>query len=163
MRALLSGRWQAWQDLPAECSLATLERQFGGSTVLDTTDELGNDSTSCTRSSLNDEPILVWHREREVLLVECDFLSAPLPAPPFHGKEIRRLDAAWGATILRGGEWVMADRGLALVVTSGSKVVTCRGFAATTFDHYVATLRPCQKVLRLPNAARGTAGEEGPP
>jgi hypothetical protein len=148
MHAMLEGRWRDWQGLPPDCSLVTLERIFGGSVALDTFDRLGTGEMNCSRSSLNEAPILVWHNKREIFTVECDFLSAPLPAPAFDPDTMDRLDASWGVTELKNGEWVESRRGLALVVTPGNKVVSCFGFAPTGLEHYVSALRPKRQVFQ---------------
>ena len=159
MRALLKGHFRDWNGLPGECSLSAIDRLLGGSTVLDAHVGLGDDRTSCTRSSMNEAPLLVWHRGERVLLVELDLLSAPMPAPELGNEAVGRLDVPWGPGTLDGGEWVLPDRGLALVVTPNRRVVACLGFAPTTVERYVAELRPRRELTVLPpNWPRGEEG-----
>lgn len=140
IRALLDARWADWPGLPADCTLAALEALLGGSTVLDADAALGTEGRACTRSSLNDAPLVAWHDEgRRVRLVELDLESDPRPLPGFAGGQ--RLDVPWGTSMLQGGERVWPERGLALVV-AGGHVVAALGFAPTSFDGYAATLRP---------------------
>jgi hypothetical protein len=155
MQALLDGRWLEWRGLPGDCSLSALDRLLGGSTVLDAEDALGAERTRCTRSSMNDAPLVVWHRGDELLLVELDMLSAPAKAPVLGDETVHRLDVAWGAATLKGGEWVLPERGLALLVTSSRKVVGCLGFAPVSLERYVATLRPQREMQVPPPAQRG--------
>lgn len=140
MRALVEARWPDWHGLPADCTLATLEQMFGEAAVLDAGCRLGDGSTICTRSNLSDAPILVWHAGQDLLLVECDL--AANPAKPPAGDRIHRLDTWWGAAHLEGGEWVMPERGLALVVTPEGGVLSCLGFAPSSFEHFTRALRP---------------------
>ena len=140
IRALLDARWADWPGLPTDCTLAALEKRLGGSTQLDAEAALGTDAIACTRSSLNDAPLVAWHDAGgRVRLVELDLESDPRPLPGFGGGH--RLDVPWGTTMLQGGERVWPERGLALVV-AGGHVVAALGFAPTNFDDWAATLRP---------------------
>jgi len=141
IRALLAGRWEDWAGLPADCSLADIERSFGGSTELDHRAVLGA-GTECTRSTLEGAPVLVWHRGGAPLLVECDLASRPRPAPPAEGSAVFRLDVVWGASVLKGGELVLPDRGLAVIIVPGGDAVGCRGFEPMPIERYLETRRP---------------------
>jgi hypothetical protein len=156
IRALLDSRWLDWHGLPEDCTLAVLDRMLGGSTVLDDDDVLGTERTSCTRSSMNDAPVLVWHRGDELLLIERDLLSAPEKAPSLTGETMERLDVAWGSATLKSGEWVLPQRGLALIVTSSRKIVDCFGFAPMSVERYVATLRPRREMSVPPPPRKGS-------
>ena len=140
--ALLNGDWAAFAGLPAECSLSSLVAQFGPAQTLDPTTRLGAEGTLVTRSSLANAPITAWHDGDRVVLIECDLLSAPLPAPVFDAETMVRRDVEWGVGVLAGGEWVAAARGLALIVTPLGTVTASLGFAPTTLEHYLATLKP---------------------
>lgn len=157
--ALQQGRWQDWHGLPPDCTLAGLDALFGGSTVLDIETLLGQERIDCSRSSLNEAPIIVWHRGQDVLLIECDLLQAPAAAPSPSDATIHRLDLWWGAAHLAGGEWLMPDRGLALTVTSDDKVVACLGFAPTSVDGYIAKLRPERTMPVPPPVPRATTAQ----
>ena len=148
VRALMAGRWKDWNGLPPDCSLATIAGEMGGSQLLDFADDLGRAGVSCARSRLGGVPVLVWHQGDAPLLVECDLLGTPLQPPPLDGTGFRRLDLYWGAALVAGGEAVLAERGLALILTSEDRVVACRGFAPMTFDDYVATRRPASEPLK---------------
>ena len=142
LRALLGGDWAAWTGLPADCSVAALEAEFGPARVLEPVASIGDDGTSCARSTLSDAPITFWHDGERVLLVEADLLSNPLPAPPFDARTMQRRDAPFGVSVLVGGEWIDAGRGLALTVTPAGKVVRSLGFARLSLERYLSTLQP---------------------
>lgn len=140
--ALRRGDWTAFAGLPAECSLHTLEAEFGPSRMLDPTTLLGAEGTVVARSSLTDAPITVWHDGDRVLLVECDLLGTPLPAPVFDEQTMVRRDVEWGSGTLPDGEWIAAGLGFALIVTSIGRVTASLAFAPTTLEHYLAALQP---------------------
>jgi hypothetical protein len=148
VRALMAGRWDDWEGLPADCSLAVIASEMGGSEMLDAAVDLGRTGVACARSRLRSAPILVWHEGDAPLLVECDLLGDPRQPPPLDVPGIHRLNVHWGAASATGGEAVMAERGLAVILTGEDRVVACRGFAPMTFDDYVATRRPASEPLR---------------
>ncbi len=150
MRALAEGRWPEWRGLPGGCTLAALDAAFGGSTVLDAETTLGSERTVCTRSSMNDLPLTVWHQAQQALLVEYEIPESPVEAPTFGKATVFRFDVAWGLGILARGEWVVPDRGLALIVRPDGNVVGCLGFTATDIDHYAAALRPRRNARVMP-------------
>ena len=148
LRALIAGRWDDWSGLPERCTFASVAGEMGGSEVLDSIDYLGSAGVSCARSSLGNAPVLVWHAGDMPLLVECDLLGTPREPPPLDGPAVRRLDVHWGAGMMAGGEAVIAERGLALILTRKDRVVACRGFAPMTFDDYVLKRRPSSEPLK---------------
>lgn len=153
IHALADGRWRDWHGLPADCSLATLARLHGGSTELEDS-VLGADGTACTRSSMNDAPLIAWHRGDELLLVEMEMMEAP-KATPEPGQDVTyTFDVRWGVTILPGGEWVIPGRGLALVVADDDQVVSALGFGATSIARYEAMLRPRRDLSITPRPTR---------
>jgi hypothetical protein len=156
LRRLQAGHWTEWSGLPSGCTFAEIEQGFGGSSVLDMVAHLGAEAIACTRSALNDAPVLVWHAGDEPLLVEFDMLSAPQPAPDFDPRDTHRLDAVFGVSTIAAGEAVMPARGLSLIVTTGNRVVACRAFAPMSIDLYVATrLPPVERVRPLRPAHPG--------
>ena len=138
--ALLEGRWGDWHGVSADFTLAALDAQLQGSSVLDAQAVLGIERLPCTRSGMNGAPLEAWHRSGQVLLLARDFESSPMRVPAATAG--RRLDAVWGAATLRGAEWVYPEQGLALLVVPGNKVVRAFGFAPTTMTAYLATRRP---------------------
>jgi hypothetical protein len=141
LQALLDGRLSRWRGLPLDCSLSAIAKAFGGVSTLDASARLGGKSVACARSSAGDAPLTIWHSGETILLVESDLLSAPTPLPGFDPAEVHLMDVEWGAATLEGGEVLMAERGLSLIVADETNVIACYGFSPMSVEDYLATRR----------------------
>jgi hypothetical protein len=147
LRAFLDGRLSNWRGLPPDCTFSAIAKSFGGVSTLDASARFGGNSVACTRSSAEDAPLTIWHSGETILLVESDLLSAPTPLPGFDPAEIHRMDVEWGAAKLEGGEVLMAERGLSLIVADETNVVACYGFSPMSVEDYLATRRVRSRLL----------------
>jgi hypothetical protein len=141
LRALLDGRLSNWRGLPPNCTFSAIAKAFGGVSTLDASARLGGNSVACTRSSAEDAPLTIWHSGETVLLVESDLLSAPSQMPKFDPAGVHRMDVEWGAATLEGGEVLIAERGLSLIVADETNVVACYGFSPMSVQDYLAMRR----------------------
>lgn len=141
LRALLEGRLSDWRGLPPDCSLSAVAKAFGGVSTLDASARLGSRSVRCARSSADEAPLTIWHSGEAILLVESDLLSTPTRMPSIDPAGIHRMDVEWGAAMLEGGEVLMAERGLSLIVADKTSVIACFGFSPMSVQDYLATRR----------------------
>lgn len=89
--------------------------------------------------------------DRETIVMVDMAVKGNHPATPssLPGQPDARLDTRYGLRNLAGGEWVFADRGLALIVNvSNNAILHVIAFTPTTVADYVRTLRPSFETRR---------------
>ena len=106
-----------------------------------------------------EEGVRCWLDAAETVVVVEGCLPAaddgtPVPAPDL-GEPAVRLDAMLDVVVLRRGELVYPDRGLAVRVNpENGLLLGLVGFAPTTADDYVRRLRPVQELARPVTSGR---------
>jgi hypothetical protein len=102
-----------------------------------------------------------WLRGGVVVLVEISRSTGAAARPPDGGERPEaRDDVVDGLVLVRAGEWIYPQRGLAVVTNQdGSAARRLFGFVPTTLDVYRRLLRPDLSTVRRP-AIRITGGDE---
>lgn len=153
LSAFVGRRYSEWHGLPAGSTMAAARRLLGLAPSFDGTGTLGALSAPAQFQSLSGSPVVLWGRDDALVLVEDAGPFDP-PVTALDSPE-SRLPVHVGTASLPTGEWIYAQRGLALVVSSEGHVLRAAGFAPMPDRGYATALRRDYETRPLPRPRAG--------
>ena len=149
---LESGRFELWQGLPANCSIADMHRRWGPFDDSLVPGLLGQEAAEFTVvpvSGYDSEP-RVWVRDEHIVLIDIEYPELTAVQLTQLGQPAARLDTYWHQLLLRQAHWVYPERGLSLLVNPGNnELLHLTLFTPTTVQTFEATLLLSLRTFRL--------------
>jgi hypothetical protein len=153
--------FESWHGLPSACTVAEALRVFAAQDDWIGEAKLGLEAVSRSYrfcgAARYESPLRVWFQGSEILMVEAE---APLDDLPLQtltaqlGAPTAKLDTYFGVVKVKQGEWVYAERGIALSIdSSGASLSRICVFAPTTLEQYRRSLRLDVRQRPLPRAS----------
>jgi hypothetical protein len=142
LRAFAGARIDAWAGVPPGTSIEAARACFGLTEGFEGWGWLGRAGHRASWESLDDRPLVLWHRKSELVLLDFEGPFDHVRNTGDLASPEARLDVHSGMATLRDAEWVYPVRGLAIVFTRDTGVaLRLIGFASMTLDDYVAHVR----------------------
>ncbi|HJV95241.1 MAG TPA: hypothetical protein VJ608_04355 [Albitalea sp.] len=154
--AFMQRRLADWVGLPPRSRMDEARQVLALAAQDDGRGSVGSAHHEAQWQSLDDRPLVLWHRGDELVLLDFD---EPFDEPDVLatlGAPAARLDVNWGVAPLPAGEWVYPERGLAVVVSPQGRALRLIGFAPTSLAAYERDLRRNPKPSPMPAPRKGT-------
>ncbi|WP_372529055.1 hypothetical protein [Piscinibacter sp.] len=150
LTAFMQRRLADFAGLPPNARIDEARRVLGLGADDEGRGSVGSARHEAQWQSLDEQPLVLWHRAKELVLLDFEGPFDDLDVLGPLGAPAARLDVNWGMASLPEGEWVYPERGVAVVVSPQGLALRLIGFAPVSLEAYQRDLRRNPKPRPMP-------------